>query len=157
MRRAAQLRLLGLLAALAFAAGCTSPATQANSASASAAIGAEVIALIQSQAAAWNRGDVDGFMAGYAPLDDLRFASGTTITYGWRATLERYKARYPDRATMGTLQFSDIQVTVLAPDAALAFGRWQLLRAHDQPHGLFTLTLKKTPAGWRIVQDHTSA
>lgn len=96
-------------------------------------------------------------MAGYAPTDDLRFASGDTVTYGWRATLERYKAHYPDRAAMGTLTFTDIQVTVLAPDAALAFGRWSLERAHDRPHGLFTLTLKKLPAGWRIIQDHTSA
>ncbi len=116
----------------------------------------QVAALIQTQAAAWNRGDIDGFMAGYAPTEDLRFASGNTITYGWRATLARYKARYPDRATMGTLTFTDIQVTVLAPDTALAFGHWSLTRAHDEPHGLFTLTLRKTPAGWRIIQDHTS-
>jgi ketosteroid isomerase-like protein len=117
----------------------------------------DITALLETQSAAWNRGDLDAFMQAYAPIDDLRFASGDTVTYGWRSTLERYKTRYPDRATMGTLAFTKLVVTELSPDAAIAFGRWQLTRAHDRPHGLFTLTLRKTSAGWRIVADHTSA
>jgi ketosteroid isomerase-like protein len=117
----------------------------------------EITAVLATQAAAWNRGDIDGFMQGYAQSDDLRFASGGTVTYGWRTTLERYKQRYPDQAAMGTLEFSELVVTQLAPDAALVFGRWKLIREKDAPHGLFTLTLKKMPAGWRIIQDHTSS
>lgn len=144
-----------LLCAVLFAlAGCTarfdvslSPSTAAQ----------EITALLDTQVRAWNRGDIDAFMQAYAPIDDLRFASGDTVTYGWRATLERYKSHYPDRATMGTLAFSELAITELSPDAALAFGRWQLTRAADQPHGRFTLTLRKTSAGWRIIQDHTSA
>jgi ketosteroid isomerase-like protein len=127
-------------------------------ASAAAAAPADDIrALLSDQSAAWNRGDIEGFMQGYAQTEDLRFASGGNITYGWRATLERYKKSYPDRAAMGTLTFSDVTITELAPDAALAFGRWKLTREKDTPSGLFTLTLKKTPAGWRVIQDHTSS
>jgi ketosteroid isomerase-like protein len=147
------LALLGAGLALAFL-GC---AKSSGGIPANSPATVEITALLQNQAAAWNRGDIDGFMAGYAPIDDLRFASGDSITYGWRPTLERYKSHYPDRATMGTLTFSDIAVTELAPDAAIAFGRWSLTRAKDRPHGLFTLTLRKTAAGWRIIQDHTSA
>ena len=129
----------------------------------------EITALLDAQAAAWNRGDIDAFMAGYAQTDTLRFASGDNVTYGWRQTLEGYKRRYPDRATMGTLTFSELVVTELAPDAAIVFGRWHLARAKDEPHGLFTLTLKKSPGGssaadgaksdqgWRIIFDHTSS
>jgi len=117
----------------------------------------DIKAVLLTQQAAWNRGDIDAFMAGYVQSDDLRFASGGTITYGWKTTLERYKAHYPDKATMGTLAFSNLVVTELAPDAALVFGKWELTRAKDTPWGLFTLTLKKTPAGWRIFQDHTSS
>ncbi len=117
----------------------------------------DIKAVLFAQQAAWNRGDLDGFMAGYAQSDDLRFASGGNITYGWRTTLERYRQRYPDQAAMGTLAFSDLVVTVLAPDAAVVFGQWELVRAQDKPRGLFTLTLKKTAAGWRIIQDHTSS
>ena len=117
----------------------------------------EIAALLSAQSAAWNRGDIDGFMQGYAQTDTLRFASGGSVTLGWRPTLEGYKQRYPDKAAMGMLTFSDLEITELAPDAALAFGRWKLAREKDAPAGLFTLTLKKSPAGWRIIQDHTSS
>lgn len=118
---------------------------------------AEILQIMQTQAEAWNRGDIDAFMQTYAPVDNLRFASGGTVTYGWKPTLARYKQRYPDRATMGTLVFSGLAVTELSPDAALIFGHWQLKRAADAPHGLFTLLVRRTPAGWRIFADHTSS
>ena len=69
----------------------------------------------------------------------------------------RYKAHYPDRAAMGTLVFSDLEVTVLAPDAAVAFGRWRLKTAQGEPNGLFTLVFRQGADGWHIVADHTSA
>jgi ketosteroid isomerase-like protein len=117
----------------------------------------KILELLTAQSAAWNRGDIDAFMQGYLQSDSLRFASGGTVTLGWRRTLEGYKRRYPDRAAMGTLTFSEIEITELAPDAAIAFGRWKLTREKDTPQGLFTLTLRKTADGWRIIQDHTSS
>ena len=118
---------------------------------------ASVKQVLADQAAAWNRGDIDAFMEGYAKSPELRFASGGTVTKGWQETLERYKQRYADRAAMGTLTFSELDVTVLAPDAALVFGRWRLQNDKGEPNGLFTLLFRKTDAGWRIVADHTSA
>lgn len=145
---------LALAAVLVLLAGCQ---VRFYATTTPSDIPSAITTLLATQAAAWNRGDLDGFMQAYAQRDDLRFASGDTVTYGWRATLERYKERYPDRATMGTLTFSELAITELSADAAIAFGRWQLTRAHDAPHGRFTLTLRRTPEGWRIVQDHTSA
>ena len=118
---------------------------------------AAILQVLQTQADAWNRGDIDAFMQTYAQVDELRFASGGNVTYGWKPTLERYKQRYPDRAAMGTLAFSDLTVTALSPDAALVFGHWQLTRAHDAPHGLFTLLVRRMPVGWKIFADHTSS
>ena len=117
----------------------------------------EIEQVLTEQAAAWNKGDIDGFMEGYAKLPDLRFASGGTVTRGWQETLARYKQHYPDRAAMGALTFSELDVTVLSPDAALVFGRWRLKTGKGEPNGLFTLLWRKTAAGWRIVADHTSA
>ena len=118
---------------------------------------AEILRVLETQAAAWNRGDIDGFMQTYSPTDDLRFASGGTVTFGWKATLERYKKRYPDRAAMGTLTFGELSVTELAPDSALVFGHWSLAREKDTPHGVFTLLVRHTKAGWKIFADHTSS
>jgi ketosteroid isomerase-like protein len=117
----------------------------------------EIRAVLEAQTEAWNRGDIDGFMQAYDHSETLRFASGGTITRGWQTTLERYKKRYPDRAAMGTLTFTILDVNVLAPDGAVVFGRWELAREKDHPSGLFTLTLRRTADGWHIVADHTSS
>jgi beta-aspartyl-peptidase (threonine type) len=58
---------------------------------------------------------------------------------------------------MGTLTFSDVEVTMLSPEAAAVLGRWKLKRANDEPHGRFTLIFKRFPEGWRIIHDQTSA
>ena len=113
--------------------------------------------MLTDQTTAWNKGDIDAFMNGYSKTDTLRFASGDTITYGWQDTLDRYKQRYPDRTSMGTLSFSDLDTMVLASDAAIVFGRWHLKTDHGEPHGLFTLLFRKSGQNWRIVADHTSA
>jgi len=96
-------------------------------------------------------------MHAYWQSDSLRFASGGTVSLGWQSVFERYSQRYPDKATMGHLSFSDLDIKVISSDAVMAFGRWQLLRDHDKPWGLFTLLLRKTSNGWRIVHDHTSS
>jgi ketosteroid isomerase-like protein len=118
---------------------------------------AAVRAVIESQAAAWNRGDVEGYMEGYAKEDSTTFVSGDTITRGWQTVLERYKARYDTRAKMGTLTFSELEFKPLGPYYIMASGRWQLARESDTPHGRFTLIFRRTNAGWRIVHDHTSS
>ncbi len=69
----------------------------------------------------------------------------------------RYQKKYSDRAKMGVLTFSSVEITPLSNDAAVVLGRWKLRRALDQPHGRFTLIFRKTADGWRIVHDHTSA
>ena len=121
----------------------------------------EIIAQIQdvlrTQQEAWNRGDVEEFMNGYWHSEDTVFISGDDVTRGWQQVLERYKRTYSDRTKMGALTFSNLQITPLSGDSAVALGRWSLERKKDQPHGRFTLILRKLPEGWKIVHDHTSA
>lgn len=116
----------------------------------------EIESVMAAQAAAWNRGDIDGFMAGYWRSEKLTFVSGTDVTRGWQPTLDRYKRSYDSRAKMGTLTFSDLEITVLSKDAAVVLGSWSLAREKDDPHGKFTLIFRKFKEGWRIVMDHTS-
>jgi beta-aspartyl-peptidase (threonine type) len=113
--------------------------------------------VLEGQVEAWNRGDIAGFMNGYARSDKTTFVSGDEIRHGWKTVLQRYRARYPDKAAMGRLSFTEIDVQTLSADAAVAKGRFRLQRAHDTPHGRFTLILRRLPEGWRIVHDHTSS
>ena len=117
----------------------------------------EVRAVLDAQVAAWNRGDIDGFMRGYAQSPDTVFVSGDTVTRGWQTVLDRYKKGYNSREKMGTLEFSELEITPLGKDTAVVIGRWQLKRAGDAPHGRFTLIFRRTREGWRIIQDHTSS
>ncbi len=115
----------------------------------------EIRAVMNAQVAAWNRGDIDGFMAGYVRSDKLEFVSGGKITRGWQTVRDRYHRKYDSREKMGTLKFSDIKFKMLAPHIALVLGRWELIRGKDRPHGSFTLTFRRQPEGWRIVHDQT--
>jgi ketosteroid isomerase-like protein len=118
---------------------------------------AQIRSVLQAQQDAWNRGDIDGFMNGYAHSASTVFISEDTIKRGWQTVRDRYRKKYSSRAEMGTLTFSDPEITLLSSDSAVASGRWKLKRANDEPHGRFTLILKRLPEGWRIVHDHTSA
>src|SRR5438552_8093389 len=120
-------------------AGCASPSPKPV-----ATAEQEIRAVLEAQVRAWNAGDLRGFMDGYARSDWTRFQSGGEVSLGWQTVFERYQKRYGNPAQMGTLTFSDLEVTVLAPDAALAFGRWRLDRAQETPSGLFTLLFRRT-------------
>jgi ketosteroid isomerase-like protein len=128
----------------------------ADEKSGNAAVISEIRAVLRAQQEAWNRGDIDGFMNGYARAETTVFVSGDEVMRGWQTVRDRYLKKYSDRAKMGTLAFSDLEIEPLGPDSALALGRWELKRATDNPHGRFTLIFRKMPDGWRIVHDHTS-
>lgn len=125
--------------------------------SANAKAVAAIRSVIDAQRDAWNRGDLEGYMNGYDRSPETVFISGDRVTRGWQTVLDRYKKSYDSREKMGTLTFSDLEITMLSKDAAVVLGRWHLLRAKDEPHGRFTLVFRKTKAGWRIVHDHTSS
>jgi len=117
---------------------------------------AAIRAVIDNQEAAWNRGDIEAFMTGYATSSTTTFVSGDEVTHGWQTVHDRYAKKYDSREKMGTLTFSDLTITPLCDDTAIVLGSWRLKRKSDEPHGKFTLLFRKLPEGWRIVLDHTS-
>ncbi len=117
---------------------------------------AEIRALLDAQAAAWNRGDLGAFMATYWKSPRTAYVGSNGVFRGWQAVLDRYRRTYPDRRTMGQVKFSDLEINFLSADSAFILGHWQLERAGDHPGGVFTLIVRKFPEGWRIILDHTS-
>jgi ketosteroid isomerase-like protein len=116
----------------------------------------EIRAVLDLQQAAWNRGDVEGFMAYYWPSDDLTFQSGNSRTRGWAGVLARYKKNYPPER-MGRLEFADLEIHLLSRDSAFVLGRFRLDFEGSRREGVFTLIFRRMKDGWRIVHDHTSS
>jgi hypothetical protein len=116
-----------------------------------------ILAVLEMQQAAWNSGDIPGFMSGYWQSPDLRFASGGTVTKGWQQTLDRYTNNYKDRTTMGTLSFTNLEVSLISDGDAVVHGGWALERNGDAPSGLFTLLFREVDGEWLIVSDTTTS
>ncbi|MFD2720178.1 YybH family protein [Hymenobacter monticola] len=136
--------------------GCTT-ARPGATADAPAAARRAIVQLLTTQTAAWNRGDIPGFMEGYWKSDSLVFIGRKGPTYGWQPTLENYRKGYPDAAAMGQLDFSGLQVTLLAPTAAQVVGRWHLARpTAGDVGGYFLLVLRQVDGEWKVVADHTN-
>jgi ketosteroid isomerase-like protein len=119
----------------------------------------EIEHVLRTQQEAWNRHDLEGFMAGYWNSPDLTFFSGAKENHGWQGTIERYRARYASPGhEMGKLEFSGSRIEMLGAEAAFVRGSWQLTMSDGKTlHGLFTLVFRKFPEGWKIVHDHTSS
>ena len=119
----------------------------------------EIRSVIAKQQEAWNRGDLEAFMAGYWNSPELTFFSGGHESKGWQAALDRYKKSYQSAGhEMGKLEFANLQIEMLGSDAAFVRGEFHLTMSDGKtPHGLFTLIFRKFPDGWKIVHDHTSA
>lgn len=119
-----------------------------------------MVAVLETQRAAWNEGDLDGFLAGYEHSEALLFTSGAKIRQGFEETRNKYRARYGEaRETMGTLAFEILDVRALGQcqDAAVVLGRWALSDTAQVGSGVFSVILERRGDNWQIVHDHTSA
>ena len=113
--------------------------------------------LLSAQVQCWNNKDLEGFMSTYWKSPKLTFSAGGKTTRGWQATLDRYKTKYPPDK-MGTLNFSDLEVSTLSDDVAMVLGNWELKwPSKPDAKGNFSLVLKKFKNQWKIVHDHSSS
>lgn len=148
-----------ILIAIGSAPGSTTSVDESTDVDTTSQLVQDVKSVLSAQVKAWNSGDVPGFMEGYIQSNELRFASGGSVTQGWQATLDRYLKRYTDRTIMGSLEFKNLKVLPLSSTYAEVFGSWHLTRDAEtgDASGLFTLLMKKTDSGWRVLHDHTSS
>ncbi|MBL4578307.1 MAG: nuclear transport factor 2 family protein, partial [Flavobacteriales bacterium] len=104
----------------------------------------------------WNNGDLECFMETYWKSDSLKFIGKDGITYGWDATISRYKQKYPDKSHMGVLSFDVLEFEYLGRETIMLVGKWGLKRAMGDVGGHFTLIWRKMEGEWVIITDHTS-
>ena len=121
---------------------------------------AGVRAVLHDSQDAWNRGDLAAFASYYEDSPETTFTGRESVVRGGvQAILNRYRKAYPTREAMGTLAFSNVEVRMLAADLALVTGQYHLTRTASgggDASGRYTLVLRRGPAGWKIIHDHTS-
>ncbi|KAA9339794.1 DUF4440 domain-containing protein [Hymenobacter busanensis] len=152
---------LFVAAALAALSACGSPQPQTPTATPAAPRPAStqtaIRAVLADQATAWNRGDVAGYMQGYWQSDSLLFIGKNGPQRGWQRTLDNYRQSYPDAAAMGQLDFNQLRITPIGPNAAHVVGHWHLARPQKGDlQGWFTLLFREIDGRWVIVADHSS-
>lgn len=115
-------------------------------------------AVLDAQQAAWNAGDIEAFMQGYHQRSDVVFTSGGKIRRGWQDTLTSYRTRYVEGDhEMGRLDFADLEIQGLGPEAAVVLGHWALTDTPEAGEGVFTLVFTEHQGRWGIAHDHSSA
>jgi ketosteroid isomerase-like protein len=114
--------------------------------------------VLQLQQQAWNNGDIIGFMDSYWKSDSLEFVGKKGLTRGWDNTVAMYKKSYPNKESMGMLNFEILSIDMLTQNAAYLVGSWHLKRNKEKGDlgGYSTLLLKKINGTWVIVSDHSS-
>jgi len=117
---------------------------------------AAILGVLTTQQSDWNKGDIRGFMDGYWNSSELTFAGTRGFTRGWQPVMARYEKNYADKRAMGKLDFSELEIRQLGPDARLVLGNWHLQRQAGDIGGIFTLVFQRFPEGWRIIHDHTT-
>jgi ketosteroid isomerase-like protein len=118
----------------------------------------DVIKVLLTQEAAWNRGDIPAFASGYKDSPDTLFITHQ-ISRGYAGLIDQYKRDYPSKAAMGTLTFSELEVHTLDENYAVCIGKYHLERGKKDggnAGGIFSLIFEKTTDGWKIIVDHTT-
>jgi hypothetical protein len=117
-----------------------------------------VVKIVLAQESAWNRGDLDGFLAEFKDAPDTQAVLGNRAV-GTAEIHNAFHINYPNRESMGLIAYSDVQARELGENFALATGKYHLERSKKfggSADGTFTEVMEKTPKGWQIIFNETT-
>ena len=150
----ASLKFVGLLLAVSFVVGCTIEVEGDGDAD----VQGSVERLLEESAGAWNRGELAGFMDDYVESANTTYIGSTGLLSGYESIRARYAPLFEPGAARDSLRFEDVRVRRLAAVEAIATARWILHRGDTiTGSGPFTLVLRHTSGGWKIIHDHSSS
>ncbi|NNC46711.1 MAG: nuclear transport factor 2 family protein [Winogradskyella sp.] len=109
--------------------------------------------VMEQQELAWNKHDLERFMAGYWKSDSLKFYGSNGLTLGWENTLNNYKKNYPTQAESGTLRFVINDISPIEGNNYWVMGEYHLERQIGDANGVFIIIFKKIKGEWKIVAD----
>jgi hypothetical protein len=113
--------------------------------------------LLAKQVEAWNEGNLEKFMETYRNSEKLSFVGSRGPNFGWQQTLDNYKTGYPDKAAMGNLKFTILNISKIDKKTVFVIGKFDLTREIGNLSGYYTLVIQKFGKEWLIVSDHSSS
>lgn len=117
-----------------------------------------VAVMLETQAIAWNDGDLDGFMAAYARSPETTYIGASGLIVGIDGIRARYAPLFEPGAARDSLRFADLVTRELDPRLGIATARYILERdGAVTSTGPFTLVLMRVEGDWRIVHDQSAA
>ena len=147
-------KLTALLLAVSFVAGCTIEIEDEGDSD----VQASVKKMLEESAEAWNRGELAGFMDDYLESENTTYIGGAGLLTGYESIRARYAPLFEPGAARDSLRFEDVRVRRMAAVEAIATARWILYEGETVTgSGPFTLVLRHTSGGWKIIHDHSSS
>jgi ketosteroid isomerase-like protein len=119
-------------------------------------IQATIRARFDAGRAAWNLGDIEGYLAGYWDSERTRWASGATVVRGKKAIAAAFRSRFPTPQHMGKIEVTDLEIEVLTGTDALVFGHLVHTVGDAVRKGVFTVHVRKVGGDWFVISDHFS-
>lgn len=139
-------------------AGCVRVRVSSGNAPAAGDAAAAVAAaqsLLAHGAAAWNAGDLDGFVSDYT--DDATFVTNDGLVQGRAAIRARYAPRFAPGASRDSLRFEQVRAFALGTGQVHAVA-WYVLERGGRvtARGPTSLVLRRERGRWCIAHDHSS-
>ena len=117
----------------------------------------QVASLLDLRAAAWNGGDLEGFMSAYSPSPTTTYIGSTGLIEGYDGIRERYAPGFAEGAARDSLRFEDLRIREVDERVGLATARYVLEREGTVTStGPFTLVLLNVEGAWLIVHDQSA-
>ena len=121
-------------------------------------VAVRVQSLLDEQVAAWNAGDLDGFMRGYHRSSSTTYLGSTGLIEGYDAIRARYAPGFAPGAARDSLRVEALRVREVDARVGLATARYVLEREGVMTAtGQFTLVLLNVEGAWLIVHDQSAA
>lgn len=118
----------------------------------------QVSQILDVQAAAWNAGDLDGFMSSYDLSPETSYIGSSGLITGFEGIRGRYAPLFGPGAERDSLHFTDLSVRELDPRFGVATARYVLTRdGRTVSTGPFTLVMMRVEGTWVIVHDQSAA
>lgn len=112
----------------------------------------EIREVLEAQAAAWSRGELEGYISRLAP--DVHYVTADGLVVGRDVLRERYGESFGTQGAMGNLELQIDRIDVVG-EAAFVVLRWALTRSLADRGGHALLGLVRREGRWELSYDAT--